>query len=137
MLELSPDSCPCAERACCRKAQPCSPSTLKHLLLTMAGERILGYIDLSSQIVWPLYCSHASSSGFSASVNVVVPVSWLYSVGDVLPLSRLQHTELGSHTSPVPKHHRGSCTRAGGDLTHGWTCVGHFNGRGEFPAAKL
>lgn len=118
LLELSPDSCPRAERACCRKAQPCLPSTLKHLLLTVAGERILGYVDLWSQIVWPLYCSHASSSRFFASVNVAVPVSWLYSVGDVLPLSRLQHTELGSNTSPVPKHHRGSCTRAGGVLTH-------------------
>lgn len=51
-----------------------------------------------------------------ASINVIVRVSWLCSVSDVCP--PLQHSKLVSNTSPAPKHHRGSCTRAGWELMH-------------------
>lgn len=102
----------------------------------VAEERILGYVDLWSELVQPLYCPRVSFARFFVLVNVVVSVSCFCSVGDVLPLSSLWHTEMGSNISLVPKHHLESYTRAGRDLMHWVDCVWALHCTWALPSSR-
>lgn len=97
--------------------------------LSMAGEGILSYTDLWSEIMWPLYCSHASSSASLASVNV----SWLCSLGEV---SLLCNTPSSAPTPDLPPNTREGAA-PGHDESTRQTRAGHFTARGECPAVKL